>query len=115
MFNVKLIVSELLFLGESVLMFEPCDDLVKEKECNMTCLTPDHSQTIDMKCNGTSRGICTVSFGCTSTDMGREGSTKTYLKIGSLSYSDSCSWTCSYGTNISSPREVKVQSKYYDM
>lgn len=76
----------------------------------MTCEVPDFSEVIQITCNSTLRGSCLI-FGCDG-NMIKEGTTLVHLNISSLSYNDSCNWTCMYGTISSSPIFIPVYSKY---
>lgn len=94
----------------SAVEFEPCFHAVKDEPCNMTCIVPDFSQDMQISCNGTTRGSCTV-FACNS--FIKEGVDKLVFPILSLSYtSDNCDWMCTYGTSSSIPKPVKIVSKY---
>lgn len=90
--------------------FEPCPHALKGESCNMTCHVPDFSKTILILCSGVTRGSCSTFLGCGSNVI-QEGGNKAHLKISSLSYtSDSCEWSCTYGTNSSSPLNVTIYS-----
>lgn len=99
------------FTDGSEIRLSPCDYAVKDNPCNLTCTTPDFSQSIDILCNGTSRGSCS-SFGC-SADVEKEGTNMLHLKILSLSYSmHLCEWSCTYGVNTSNKFNLTIYSKY---
>lgn len=90
--------------------FEPCFPAVKGQACNMTCRIPDFTQGIEFKCNGSSRGICSI-FVCPN--MIKEGTDTLLLQIPSISYTtDNCEWNCAYGGTTSSNSNLVIFSKY---
>lgn len=76
----------------------------------MTCTVSSFTQIVTINCNGNTQGSCTA-FGCGS-NMIQEGGNTFSLMIPSLSYSESCNWTCSHGSDTSLPSELTVFSKY---
>lgn len=76
----------------------------------MTCRIPDFTQLIEIQCNGSSRGLCSVFF-C-SPNMIRNGSNAVHFQIPSMSYTtDNCEWSCTHGTTTSSLISFTIYSK----
>lgn len=90
---------------------EPCFPAIKNEPCIITCRIPNFTVHMEFKCNGSSRGYCTV-FGC-SRDIFKEEENTFRLQIHFLSYTkDSCEWTCTYGSSSSASVYLPIFSGF---
>ena len=114
MYSCMILKLEFFFSDAST--FTPCQYGVKGYSCDMKCETPDLTEIIVFKCNGTSRGTCVSSSFCIGTGLQPQLPNTVVLTISSLSYtSDIGEWTCSYNGTDAAPSNFIVYGQFIQL